>query len=378
MSNSVIKNSKAQIQELVDSAQSIGVVVGNKQDVDTMGAALGLYLALDTFGKNVQIVSSKEPTVELSTLFGIDHVSKSFEGSTKILTISVPYREGEIDKVSYNIEGDRLKVNLFAETNGITFGEKDIEYIRAGSAPSLLIGVGISDEAEIAAFADLKSAKTIYIDREMAQPAGDVVIVDPSFSSVSEAVAQIAMDLSLGYDPDAYQNMLDGIIAATRNFTAPSTSPYAFEAAGFLMENGAKRKVQAPVVNDRPKYDTFPKEDHFLNQKPQPRVQPTQQQPAPRPQNNQNPRPQFNQGSQNVQNIQSNSTQTQRPMPNSNPAPFNTPQNAPKKQGLSIPDNLSDLNTGVKSAGEGENSMPEDIPDDWFLPKVFKGSRKGN
>ena len=93
MGSALITNQKEQIKEIIDSSESIGIVVSENQDIDIVAAALGLYLVLKSNGKNVQVVSKKEPTVEVSNLVGIDKVSKSFAGSTKILTISVPYRE---------------------------------------------------------------------------------------------------------------------------------------------------------------------------------------------------------------------------------------------------------------------------------------------
>src|SRR3989344_1194000 len=191
--DSLIKKQAGLVRELLDSSSDIGIIVGENQNIDTMGAALGLYLILAQDGKNVQVVSKKEPTVEISNLFGIDRVAKSFEGATRILTISVPYREGEIEKVSYNIEENSLNVNLFAEENGISFSEKDVQYIKKGSSPSLIITIGVRNDAELNGFVDPKSVKTIHIDINPLNSlmGGDVVIIDPSFSSLSEIVAEL-------------------------------------------------------------------------------------------------------------------------------------------------------------------------------------------
>src|SRR3989338_10352077 len=199
--NSLIKNQAVQVKELIDSSESIGIIVSENQNIDTVAAALGLYLSLSSNGKNVQIVSKKEPTVEVSSLVGVDKISKTFAGNIKILTISVPYREGEIEKVSYNIEDTRLNVNLFAETSGITFNESEIQYIRKGSAPSLVITLGVIDESELLGLLDLKSVKSIHIDRNpLNAMQGDVVIIDPSFSSLSEIVTELITELNLGHE----------------------------------------------------------------------------------------------------------------------------------------------------------------------------------
>jgi len=388
MTNSLLKSQKTQILELLDSEPSIGIIVGENQNLDTVAAALGLYLTLEGAGKNVQIVSKKDPIVEVSHLFGVDKIGRSFEGLTKIVTISVPYREGEIEKVSYNIEGDRLNVNLFAETNGINFDERDVQYIRKGSSPSLIITIGVTDEAELASFVDPATVRTIHIDKNpMNGLMGDIVLIDPSFSSVSEIVADFVMETNLGYDIDAFQNLIDGITFATNNFTHPTTSAFAFEAAGFLLQNGAKRKEKKE--EDRSARDTFPKEDYFLNQRPQRQNRPqnaqnqNRVQDQNRPQNQNQSRAQQPSPRMKIQDpfalddsVQNQPQINNRPAPQPPRQPQQVQQNTPKA------DNFGDMDFGQqnmnKASGEAESAMPDEIPDDWFLPKVFKGSRKGN
>ncbi|KKQ96234.1 MAG: hypothetical protein A3E68_02700 [Candidatus Levybacteria bacterium RIFCSPHIGHO2_12_FULL_39_39] len=311
MINPLISGHKEQIRELIESEPSIGIVIGENQNLDLLAAGLGFYLVLKSAGKNVQIVSRKGTIVEFSNLFGVDQIAKSFGGKAKVLTISVPYNEGEIDKVSYNIEADRLNVNLFAEEKGINFNEADIEYIKKGSSPSLVITIGVSNESEMNGLVDLKSVKTIHIDKNPLNSLfGDVSIVDPSFSSVSEIVAELIKDLELGHDADAFQNLLNGITYATRNFSASNTSASAFDAAGFLLQNGARRQ---DVPGGQKDARNFPREEYFLNQK-------------------------------------------QKPF-----------QNQPQEKFEEIEKNQ-----------ETQPDIPAEVPNDWFLPKVFKGSKKGN
>lgn len=327
--SALITNQKEQIRELIDSSDSIGIIISENQNIDTAAAALGLYLTLASKGKNVQVISKKEPTVEISSLVGVDRITKAFEGKTSILTISVPYREGEIEKVSYNIEDTRLNVNLFAESNGITFSEKDIEYIRKGSTPSLVITIGVKDESEILGAADLKGVKSIHIDRNpLNAMQGDVLIIDPSFSSLSEIVTKLIIELNLGFDVDSFQNLLDGITHATRNFTSQTASPDAFEAAGFLLQNGAKRK-EGLLAEARGRQDRQRRDDR-----------------SPYPEQF------FRQGKQG--------------------RPFDQTQGRPNWQRPPAGGSPIENVENVESSGTGE------VPDDWFLPKVFKGSRKGN
>lgn len=362
MANSTILSQKDRIRELLETASNIGIIVSKDHNFDTMAAALGLYLSLVNSGKNTQIVSLKAPLVEVSNLVGINKVSSSFDGNAKILTISVPYREGEIEKVSYNIEGDLLNVNLFAEENGITFSEKDIKYIKKGSSPSLIITVGISNEQEISSLVDLNAVKTIHIDKSGTNAlVGDASIIDPTFSSVSEIVSELIKELGLIEDVDVAQNLMDGIVYSTRNFTLPETSPFAFEAAGFLLQAGAKRQSRnsKPERFDRNqpqqrqrvqenRGQNFPNERHFLNDQPR--------------------RPMTNNQSGIID-------ATAQPQPD-------VMDNQVVKKPVE-PISLDQVEQEpIYSEADDQNhkepQVPDEIPEDWFLPKVFKGTKKGN
>jgi hypothetical protein len=247
MDNSLFSKNRARLEGLLAEATSIGVVVGPEhQDLDKMAASLSLYLSLVRSHKkaNVQIVSKKDPIVGISNLVGIDKVKKTFDGKATALTIAIPYKEGEIEKVSYKIEGNKLNINLFAmQDSGISFKEDEIQYIKKGAMPDLLFAVGVESEAELKESIGEVEVPVIAINkRNINASYAQLTYTDGSFSSNSEIVAEIIQDLGLTMDVDIAQNILDGIMYATRNFSAPQTSPFAFASTAFALEQGAKRK----------------------------------------------------------------------------------------------------------------------------------------
>lgn len=247
MDNSIFIQNRDFLTNLISQNQEIGIIIGEQHDLDKVAASLALYLVLRQIGKDVQIVSKKDPIVEFSNLVGIDKIRKEFTGMTKNLTISLPYTEGEIEKVSYKIEGNRLNINLFAGENKITFSEKDIEYIRRGENPSVVFAVSVSSADKIYEFTGANpEVKIVNIDNNKLNNAyGDVVYVDSLFSSVSEIAGKIIQELGLPVDIDSSQNLLDGVSSATDNFSSYSTSPYAFEVVSFVLKHGAKRQSLA-------------------------------------------------------------------------------------------------------------------------------------
>ncbi len=311
MNDNSFASSRNILNDLISQAPSIGIFIGGDQNLDKTAAGLGLFLSLSDLGKTVQVVSRKEPIVEISNLVGIDKIKREFEGSTKTLVISVPYRDGDIEKVSYNIEGDRLNVNLFAETNGINFSDQEIQFIKKGSSPSLVFVIGVSSQDKLSGVIDLSGAKIVNIDNNPANSLyGDLVFVDSAFSSTSEIISKILSELSLPFSLDVAQNLLDGLSRSTSDFSSQKTSPYAFEAAAFLLKHGARR--QSKVRNEVRGQGGA----SFQRRQPQAQVQ--------------------------------NQTEVRQSKPITQNQNFNN----------------------------GFNE--EDVPSDWFVPKVFKGQDDPN
>lgn len=326
---SLILQEKNTLSAFFADSNDIGIVIGaSGNKTDNTAAALSLYLSLKNSGKNIQVISLSDPIVEESHLVGIDNIGKSFSGNVKTLTISVPYREGEIDKVSYNIEKDRLNVNLFAQTHGISFSEKDINYIKQGAAPSSIITLGVRLKSDLAGIVELKEdSKILQIDLRSNDRFGSIALIDPTYSSVSEAVTELLYELAFPVDIDTAQNLLDGIVAATDNFSK-TASMFAFQFAGLLMQSGAQRRQVERMPQAE---EVFPQAEELL-------------------------KPRDVSYNQKVARdfFKSSTPAPVTPAPSSisnQPSPEETPQ--------------------IETTG-GE------VPSDWFLPKVFKGSRKGN
>lgn len=410
MKTSLISSEKDELLSSL-SLGTIGIVIGDRQNLDTVGAALALYLSLKSAGKETQIISKRDITVGLANLFGAGKIEKSFSGRTKTLTISVPYREGEIEKVSYNIETDRLNVNLFAEENGISFRESDIQYIRKGSSPEVVFMFGVTNLSELDGLIDTNPGgiKIVNIDNSKQNTLfGDILLVDSIFSSVSEIVSEMIAELGLILDVDIAQNLLDGITFATRNFTNPQTSAYAFEATGFLLMSGAQRKNQGQVPAQNRNFGLMQSGANEASSRRQQQVPGVRNFPAAelltnnRIQQNQvrNARPVINpqskleeivskmkQEERASDPLRRDSSEVDQARPSTNH--FRSVSNNPEIEAIETGgnadvqkdtfDSIDDLvndNNFIES--QSQPQAPSDVPDDWFLPKVFKGAKKRN
>lgn len=319
---------------------TIGILLGERMNLDTAGAALGLYLSLAEAGKNPQIISQKEPVVEIANLVGINKIKKSFSGSSNKVVVSLPYNKGEIGKVSYKEENDRINFYLTASDGmSITpYETNDIKLIWDGSMPNVIVTIGINGARQLADYLGKSGNDVKIINIDNSEDAfGDISIVSSSFSSVSEITAKIIKELRLPINIDIAQNLLDGILYGTRNFTKPNTSPYAFELAGVLMQIGAVR-----ADNRNTGRGMFSQQNRQGGRGNQNRV---------------NNKPVLNTNNQNTQQNQNKNIREEAP-------------SAPQ-----IP--VENFNKDSQKVGDGsfQAQANQDIPSDWLMPKVFKGSQ---
>ena len=234
------------LKEIFDRVGSFAIVVGPSYTIDEMGGALALYLTLSSSGKDVSIISSKQPLVEISNLVGVDRVKPYYESKNGDLVVSFPYQGDEIGKVSYTLESGFLNIIVKPKENYLSFGEKDVLFKRSGEVPSVLIAVGVKRLSELSANFNIESLKDttiVNIDKAGANEGfGDIVIIGQGASSVSEQIANILVTLAYPMDPDISQNLMSGIVVATSDFQSSRTSSLAFEMAGILLRQGAIRE----------------------------------------------------------------------------------------------------------------------------------------
>jgi hypothetical protein len=348
-------NNLQRLRETLAKNNNFAIVTGEKPSIDEMAATLSLFLMLKQAEKKVIVACPSEPIVEVSSLVGIDKVQTNLGGEAGDLVVSFPYVEGEIEKVSYTLEDGYLNIIVKSAEQGLTFDEKDVKYTRGSGKIDVLFVIGTPRLSLLGNLFDsekLKNVRIINIDNKQEnQGFGDIVMVSPNLSSVSEQIADLALSLGFRIDKDVAQNLLSGISFATKNFQDPFTSPLAFEMASLLMKKGASRgrddaareaAVSMPRREERqqfpPRRDEnrrFPDQRHDEN-KPQPQRNPQRFQQEQR-------------GNQNQFQDRNQVTRNQQPVQQQ-------PQQRPDQK---------------ERTQEEEGTKP---PIDWLAPKVYKGS----
>lgn len=247
------------LREFLAREEKITIVVRKNPDLDIMASATALYLTFTKAGKQSTIACPTAPIVELSSLVGIDKVVTSWPVSGgQDLTMVLPYEKGKIEKISYNIEGDKIHLVVKAGPDGLGFETQDIRFTKSGGSTGggliFLVGVETPQDLDSLYSEDLaKGSSIVILGNKTSSGFGEGVILieDQQAASVSELTVGVLKNLEAPLDFDIAQNLMQGIVFATNNFQGQA-SPLSFEMAGILLRYGATRETGSKPTQTQP------------------------------------------------------------------------------------------------------------------------------
>ena len=233
------------VKELLDKATNVVIVTHEHPTFDSIGSALTLSMGLTSLGKKVTVVAPDPMTVELSGFIGVQKVVREMAG--KNFVISLDYEDGSIEKVSYNIEGNKFNLVIEPRPGYTGFSEDKVHYTHGGPSADLIIAVDTihlgglkkiyEDNKELFA-----ARPVVNIDRHPNNAKyGTVNLVDAQASSAAEVVAQLLSHIGVALTPDIATNVLNALYGATDNFQNPNVSATSFELAAACLKAGGKR-----------------------------------------------------------------------------------------------------------------------------------------
>lgn len=239
----MIQNDILQFRTLISQAQNILVALASDSDEDELAAALSLYLLLKSKNKQITIVSPQKVKVGQAYLFGVDKIQSTVSGSSN-LVVSLPYQEGTIEKVSYNIEGNRFNLVIEPRGENLNFDPKQIEYQYGKGDFDMIITVGADEPSQLGnVYSKMPRVFTdkpvVNIDKSASNTKfGKINLLNNS--SASRVVTLVFKYLNMQLDPDTASNLLTGLSMTVDKFDIVHAQPEDLEAAAYLMRAGAK------------------------------------------------------------------------------------------------------------------------------------------
>ncbi len=246
----------AKVKELLDKSHDVLIVTHEHPTFDSIGASLALYLGLTSLGKKVTIACPDPVTVSLSNFIKVNKVTT--ELGKRNFIISLDYVDGSIEKVSYNIEGDKFNLVIEPRPGFEPFSSDKVHYTYSGTAADMIFAV---DTIHLGGLKKLyESEKELYatkplinIDRHPNNSRyGQVNLIDAQASSTTELVAQLLAGIGARLTEDIATNILNGLFGATNNFQNQNVTPNAFELAAACLKAGGKRFSVATVSEEAP------------------------------------------------------------------------------------------------------------------------------
>ncbi|MFZ5845105.1 MAG: DHH family phosphoesterase [Patescibacteria group bacterium] len=235
----------SRIKELLDKANEVLIVTHERPNFDSLGSSLALYLGLVGLGKRVIVACPDEMTVAFSGFIGVNKIIRQL--SKKNFIISLDYVEGSIEKVSYNIEGDKFNLVIEPRSGFPSFSPDKVRYSYSRSRVDLIFAVDTihlgglkklyEDEKEL--FSD---KPLINIDRHANNSRfGTINLLDLEAASTAEIVGQLLSDLGVKLTRDMATNLLNALYSATDSFESPQVTARAFELAASCLRSGGCR-----------------------------------------------------------------------------------------------------------------------------------------
>lgn len=256
--------------ELFTKAKSLLIIVAKTGKPDSVASSIALSIAAIKEGKTVSICTETS-IQETKSLVGNDKILTSLTLGGNTLKVSFPYKEGSIDKVTYNITDDKFNLLVEPRKGEKPLEFKDVQYGYTGGSVDLIVTIDAPN---------LESLGNIYLDNPDVFVKEKIVnidrrfdnknygihnLVEKQYSSTSEIVIRLLQLLRWELNPDIATSLYFGISQATNNFTSFSTNAQTFEAISYLLRSGA-RKSNPHINKEVPSENVSYSEDSLVDE----------------------------------------------------------------------------------------------------------------
>jgi nanoRNase/pAp phosphatase (c-di-AMP/oligoRNAs hydrolase) len=226
------------LHSLINQVNRILIWTKDNPDGDCLAAGLALKSMLMDMGKMVDVIAQGSLPADFAS-----YSSQIRKGlGQKKLIVSFDWQKNEIDKVSYNMEGERF--NFIISPKGRPIDPTEVKVTSQGENYEVVFTIGISslDEVKDDDRQLLIDAVLINIDKDgQSDSFGRLNFVDPTAESLCTIIAKIAQGSDLPLSQQAKQFILFGLRAATDNFSSVKDAS-SFEAAAFVTRGNEKEQ----------------------------------------------------------------------------------------------------------------------------------------
>ncbi len=227
---------KDSFDNLIESKNSILILLPKDPYFDQVAAGLGLYLYLKE--KKDTIINCPSPmTVQFNRLVGVNKVTQEMGNKNLVFSLK-EYDPKKIERVTYDVVDNQMKLIVIPKPGEKPPAESDVQVSYAGLSADLAILIGGAHDGHFPQLnkEELKNVELVHIGINDIKLTREVMSFSQKATSVSEIVASLIDD----YSQDIATNLLLGLYAGSRNFADDNVTSETFALASRLMQAGAK------------------------------------------------------------------------------------------------------------------------------------------
>ena len=222
----------SELTSIFKTTKKILILIRKDPSFDSLSAATALFLAIKKAGKEVDCYCETPSIVESANLVGVNKIRN--EIGNKNLIISFDYIEGAIDKVSYNIEGNKFNLVIQPKDGLTTISPEKVNYSYSGIYADLIFCVDCQNLSDLGKIAEkekefIEKTPIVSIDSANSSQFAKFNLNTPGVFSTAELALSLFHPLELVIDQDIASNLLMGIEFASGSFSDPRLDATTFE-----------------------------------------------------------------------------------------------------------------------------------------------------
>jgi nanoRNase/pAp phosphatase (c-di-AMP/oligoRNAs hydrolase) len=239
---------KRQIFESLSRASRILIPLSNSPSGDSLSAALAMRGFLKRLNKEPWLVTMGTVSEKYRFLPYVSDIQHEIEQSRGFV-ISVKTSNAPLDELSYHLDEQAERVDIFLKPKTGTYEAKDVSF-KSGRFPyDLILVLGLPSLDLLGRLYDENATMffetpIINIDHHPNNEYfGEINLVDITATSTTEILTELLEDYEAGLvDKNIATALLTGILIETNSFQHIKTTPQAFLKASSLISQGADQQ----------------------------------------------------------------------------------------------------------------------------------------
>src|SRR3989344_8647468 len=138
---------KQKTLENLTKAHNVIIYAAKQTGFDGLASSLAICLSLKKIGKDVTIVAPPPTVGDSQKLYGVEHINQTPD--SKNLVIAIDNAVKNVDKVSYFLDNEKLKIIIHVLPNSPGISKEEISFEKTSAKPDMIFAIGAESSQEV-------------------------------------------------------------------------------------------------------------------------------------------------------------------------------------------------------------------------------------